>query len=91
MHIILRRYAGAADRAAGAVQRAQAGLVPLLKAHRSFHGYAPFPSGQGDIASCSVCEDAADAARSADQVPGSSPRRCGRTRRRRCRGTGVRP
>jgi hypothetical protein len=70
MHLILRRYAGAAHRAAEAAQRAQAGLVPLLKAHQGFHGYVAFGSEQGDIVSCSIYADAAAAVRSADQVRG---------------------
>jgi hypothetical protein len=70
MHLIFRRYAGAADRATEAAQRAQAGLVPLLKAHQGFHGYVAFPSEQGDIVSCSIYADDTAAARSADQVRG---------------------
>jgi hypothetical protein len=70
MHVILRRYAGAADRVEEAARRVQAGLVPLLKSHRGFHRYAAFASERGDIISCSVYGDAAAAARSHEQVRG---------------------
>jgi hypothetical protein len=70
MHAILRRYAGAAARMGEAAPRVQAGLVPLLKSHRGFHGYAAFASERGDIISCSVHGDAAAAARSHERVRG---------------------
>ena len=70
MHVILRRYAGAADRMGEAAPRVQAGLVPLLKSHQGFHGYAAFASERGDIISCSVHGDAAAAARSHERVRG---------------------
>jgi quinol monooxygenase YgiN len=70
MHVILRRYAGAASQLEEAARRVQAGLVPMLKGHAGFLGYAAFASEQGDLVSCSVYEDAAAAQRSYDEVRG---------------------
>src|SRR4051794_34318632 len=70
MHVILRCYKGAADRMTQAAPKAQQGLVPLLRGHEGFHGYAAIASEQGDILSCSVFDDAAQAQRSNEQVHG---------------------
>lgn len=70
MHMTLRRYAGVASHLEEAARRVQQGLVPMLRGHSGFLGYAAFASEQGDLVSCSVYEDAAAADRSYDEVRG---------------------
>lgn len=70
MRIILRRYMGAASQLEEAARRVQGGLVPMLRGHKGFLGYAAFGSEQGDLVSCSIYEDAAAADRSHDEVRG---------------------
>lgn len=70
MHIMLRCYTGVANQLEEAARRVQGGLVPMLRGHRGFLGYAAFGSEQGDLVSCSIYEDAATADRSYDGVRG---------------------
>lgn len=70
MHVILRRYAGAASHLEEAARRVRQGLVPMLRGHGGFLGYAAFASEQGDLVSCSIYEDAAAADRSHGEVRG---------------------
>src|SRR3954452_8234674 len=70
MHVILRRYAGAADRMAAAAPKVQQGLVPMLRDHTGFEGYAAFASEQGDIVSCTIYANTQTAAQSHAEVRG---------------------
>jgi quinol monooxygenase YgiN len=76
MHVILRRFAGAAAQAEEATRRAQQGLVPLLKKQQGFLGYAALASEQGDFVTFSIYEDAAAARRANEEVRGWA-RECG--------------
>ena len=76
MHVILRRFAGAAAQAEEATRRAQQGLVPLLKKQQGFLGYAALASEQGDFVTFSIYEDAAAARRASEEVRGWA-RECG--------------
>lgn len=68
MHIMISRYAGAAEMTAEAAPKAQQGLVPLLKGQQGFLGYAALGSEQGDIVSISLWENADAAASSRGKI-----------------------
>jgi heme-degrading monooxygenase HmoA len=57
MYITLRRYAGAASRAAEIARKVEGGLVPLLKQSQGFRGYCAFASEAGDAVSVSIFDD----------------------------------
>jgi hypothetical protein len=70
MRITVRCYTGVVNQLEEAARRVQGGLVPMLRGHRGFLGYAAFGSEQGDLVSCSIYKDAAAADRSYDEVRG---------------------
>jgi hypothetical protein len=68
MHMIVRRFPGAAHLAEEGKAKTQATLVPMLQSHQGFKGYAAFESEQGHICTCTIYEDAEAAEQSAAQV-----------------------
>jgi heme-degrading monooxygenase HmoA len=67
MHIIISRYASAAEQAEAIRPKLRQDFVPLLQGCEGFLGYATFPSEQGDGVACLLWENL-------DAVQGNRPK-----------------
>jgi hypothetical protein len=61
MHIIMRRFPGAAHLAEEGAEKVRTTLFPLLQSHQGWMGYFGLPTEQGDILTCTMYSDAAAA------------------------------
>ncbi|MGK7870960.1 hypothetical protein [Falsiroseomonas sp. E2-1-a20] len=68
MHIILRRFPGAAPLADEGIKKVKATLIPMLQSHKGWRGYVAFPTEQGDILTCTMYRDLASAQELAEQA-----------------------
>jgi hypothetical protein len=67
-HIVISRYAGAAEKAEAALPKVRQEFVPLVKGCEGFLCYATLPTEQGDVVACLIWEDAGAMAASRDKI-----------------------
>jgi heme-degrading monooxygenase HmoA len=70
MHIVLNRYAGAAEKAEAALPKVREDFVPFVQGCEGFLGYATLPTEQGDVVACLIWEDAQAVASNREKIRG---------------------
>jgi heme-degrading monooxygenase HmoA len=68
MHIVISRYAGAADKVEEALPKVHEEFVPFLKGCHGFLGYVALPTEQGDVVAFHIWETADAVANSRDKI-----------------------
>ncbi|MGK7871619.1 hypothetical protein [Falsiroseomonas sp. E2-1-a20] len=68
MHIIMRRFPGAAHLAEEGARKTREFLIPILQKHPGWKGFVGFESEQGDVWACTMYSDASAARELAERA-----------------------